>query len=301
MKLTILGCHSATPRDNARPTAQILEMKGHLFLIDCGEGTQMALRRNKVKFARIKHVFISHLHGDHVYGLIGLISTFCLLSRESDLTVYGPKGIKELILVQLKLAGVYTSFSLRFRESEINTPQLLLEDDSLTVTTIPLEHRIFTHGFLFKEKPGDRHLDIVACQEHNIDKAYYRKIKQGHDHIQEDGEVIENELLTTDGEKPKSYAFCSDTVYKEDIVPQITGVTALYHESTFLKSHEHLCEKTKHSTAEQAAKIALKAKVGTLILGHYSSRYGDYELFKKEAQEVFQDSELAMDGKVFKF
>jgi len=301
LKLTILGCHSATPRDNARPTAQILEMKGHLFLIDCGEGTQMALRRNKVKFARIKHVFISHLHGDHVYGLIGLISTFCLLSRESDLTVYGPKGIKELILVQLKLAGVYTSFSLRFRESEINTPQLLLEDDSLTVTTIPLEHRIFTHGFLFKEKPGDRHLDVVACQEHNIDKAYYRKIKQGHDHIQEDGEVIENELLTTDGEKPKSYAFCSDTIYKEDIVPQITGVTALYHESTFLKSHEHLCEKTKHSTAEQAAKIALKAKVGTLILGHYSSRYGDYELFRKEAQEVFQNSELAMDGKVFKF
>lgn len=301
MKLTILGCHSATPRDNARPTAQILEIKGHLFLIDCGEGTQMALRRNKVKFARIKHVFISHLHGDHVYGLIGLISTFCLLSRESDLTVYGPKGIKELILVQLKLAGVYTSFSLRFRESEIKTPQLLLEDDSLTVTTIPLEHRIFTHGFLFKEKPGDRHLDIVACQEHNIDKAYYRKIKQGHDHIQEDGEVIANELLTTDGEKPKSYAFCSDTIYKEDIVPQITGVTALYHESTFLKSHEHLCEKTKHSTAEQAAKIALKAKVGTLILGHYSSRYGDYELFKKEAQEVFQNSELAMDGKVFKF
>ena len=301
MKLTILGCHSATPRDNARPTAQILEMKGHLFLIDCGEGTQMALRRNKVKFSRIKHVFISHLHGDHVYGLIGLISTFCLLSRESDLTVYGPKGIKELILVQLKLAGVYTSFSLRFRESEINTPQLLLEDDSLTVTTIPLEHRIFTHGFLFKEKPGDRHLDIVACQEHNIDKAYYRKIKQGHDHTQENGEVIENELLTTDGEKPKSYAFCSDTVYKEDIVPQITGVTALYHESTFLKSHEHLCEKTKHSTAEQAAKIALKAKVGTLILGHYSSRYGDYELFRKEAQEVFQNSELAMDGKVFEF
>ena len=301
MKLTILGCHSATPRDNARPTAQILEMKGHLFLIDCGEGTQMALRRNKVKFSRIKHVFISHLHGDHVYGLIGLISTFCLLSRESDLTVYGPKGIKELILVQLKLAGVYTSFSLRFRESEINTPQLLLEDDSLTVTTIPLEHRIFTHGFLFKEKPGDRHLDIVACQEHNIDKAYYRKIKQGHDHTQENGEVIENELLTTDGEKPKSYAFCSDTIYKEDIVPQITGVTALYHESTFLKSHEHLCEKTKHSTAEQAAKIALKAKVGTLILGHYSSRYGDYQLFKKEAQEVFQNSELAMDGKVFEF
>ncbi len=301
MKLTILGCHSATPRDNARPTAQILEMKGHLFMIDCGEGTQMALRKNKVKFSRIKHIFISHLHGDHVYGLIGLISTFCLLSRDADLTIYGPKGIKELVLIQLKLAGVYTSFSLRFRESEINTPQLLLEDDSLTVTTIPLEHRIFTHGFLFQEKPGDRHLDIVACQEYKIDKAYYRKIKHGHDHVQENGDVIENELLTTEGEKPKSYAFCSDTIYKEDIVPQITGVTALYHESTFLKSHKHLCEKTKHSTAEQAAKIASKAKVGTLILGHYSSRYGDYELFRKEAQEVFENTELAMDGKVFEF
>ncbi|AGC78434.1 ribonuclease Z [Nonlabens dokdonensis] len=301
MKLTILGCHSATPRDNARPTAQILEMKGHLFLIDCGEGTQMALRKNRVKFARIKHIFISHLHGDHVYGLIGLISTFCLLSRDADLTIYGPKGIKELILIQLKLAGVYTSFSLRFRESEINTPQILLEDDSLQVTTIPLEHRIFTHGFLFQEKPGDRHLDIVACQEYEIEKAYYRKIKQGHDYVKENGEVIPNTELTTDGDQPKSYAFCSDTVYKEDIVPQITDVTALYHESTFLKSHEHLCEKTKHSTAEQAAKIAKKATVGTLILGHYSSRYGDYELFRKEAQEVFEKTELAMDGKVFEF
>ncbi|WP_124980718.1 ribonuclease Z [Nonlabens xiamenensis] len=301
MKLTILGCHSATPRDNARPTAQVLEMKGHLFLIDCGEGTQMALRKNKVKFSRIKHIFISHLHGDHVYGLIGLISTFCLLGRESALHVYGPKGIKELILLQLKLAGVYTSFDLRFRESAEQNVQLLYEDEKLTVETIPLEHRIFTHGFLFREKPGDRHLDIVACEEYGIDHAYYRKIKQGHDFALENGEVIPNEELTTDGDPAKSYAFCSDTVYKEDIVPQIKGVTALYHESTFLSSHEHLCEKTKHSTAAQAATIAQKAGVGTLILGHYSSRYGDYELFKEEAQTVFKDSELALDGRVFEF
>ncbi|WP_298956201.1 ribonuclease Z [uncultured Nonlabens sp.] len=301
MKLTILGCHSATPRDNARPTAQILEMKGHLFLIDCGEGTQMALRKNRIKFARIKHIFISHLHGDHVYGLIGLISTFCLLSRDSELTIYGPKGIKELILMQLKLAKVYTAFDLRFRESVENIPHLLLEDDSLTVTTIPLEHRVFTHGFLFQEKPGDRRLDIVACEEYGVDQAYYRKVKQGHDVTLDNGEVIANQELTMDGDKPQSYAFCSDTVYKEDIVPQITGVTALYHESTFLKAHEDLCDRTKHSTAEQAATIALKAKVGTLILGHYSSRYGDYQLFKKEAREVFENCELAMDGKVFEF
>jgi ribonuclease Z len=301
LKLTILGCHSATPRDNARPTAQVLEMKGHLFLIDCGEGTQMALRKNSIKFSRIKHIFISHLHGDHVYGLIGLISTFCLLSRESELTIYGPKGIKELILLQLKLAKVYTSYDLRFRESVENIPQLLLEDDSLTVTTIPLEHRVFTHGFLFQEKPGDKRLDIVACEEYGIDHAYYRKIKQGQDVALDNGEVIANEKLTMNGGTSKSYAFCSDTVYKENIVPQITGVTALYHESTFLKSHEHLCEKTKHSTAAQAATIALKAKVGTLIVGHYSSRYGDYELFKTEAKEIFENTELALDGKVFEF
>jgi ribonuclease Z len=276
-------------------------MKGHLFLIDCGEGTQMALRKNRIKFSRIKHIFISHLHGDHVYGLIGLISTFCLLSRESELTIYGPKGIKELILLQLKLAKVYTSYDLRFRESAENIPQLLLEDDSLTVTTIPLEHRVFTHGFLFQEKPGDQRLDIVACEEYGIDHAYYRKIKQGHDFALDNGEVIPNDDLTMDGGSPKSYAFCSDTVYKKDMIPQITGVTALYHESTFLKSHEHLCEKTKHSTAAQAATVALKAKVGTLILGHYSSRYGDYELFRTEAKEIFDNTELALDGKVFEF
>lgn len=301
MKLTILGCHSATPRDNARPTAQILEMRGHVFLIDCGEGTQMALRKNGVKFTRIKHIFISHLHGDHVYGLIGLISTFCLLGREADLTIYGPKGIKEMILLQLKLSGSRTSFELRFRESEINSPKLIFENDVLSVTTIPLDHRVFTHGFLFREKEWDRKLDVVACEEAGIDKAYYRKVKSGADVTLEDGTIIPNTQLTFKGQAPKSYAFCSDTKYKEDIVPQITGVTALYHESTFLKQDASLCDRTKHSTAEEAARIALKADVGTLILGHYSSRYRDYELFRQEALEVFSRVELAKDERVFDF
>jgi ribonuclease Z len=261
----------------------------------------MALRRSGVKFSRIKHIFISHLHGDHVYGLIGLISTFCLLGRDADLTIYGPKGIKEMILLQLKLSGSRTGFGLRFRESEINTPQLLLEDELLSVTTIPLEHRVFTHGFLFKETPSDRKLDIVACEEAGIDKAYYRKIKKGADMTLENGTTLRNHDLTFDGETPKSYAFCSDTVYKEDIVPQITGVTALYHESTFLKEDKDLCQKTKHCTAAQAATIALKAKVGTLILGHYSSRYRNYDLFKEEALEVFPTVELAQDGREFIF
>lgn len=261
----------------------------------------MAMRKNKVKFSRVKHIFISHLHGDHVYGLVGLISTFCLLGREAPLTVYGPEGVKQLVLLQLKLSGSRTSFELRFSESVENKPKLLLENELLTVETIPLEHRIFTHGFLFKEKPHDRKLDVVACEEYGIDYSYFRKIKKGHDMVLEDGSVIKNELLTFEGSPAQSYAFCSDTVYKEDIVPQIEEVTVLYHESTFLKDREDLCEKTKHSTAEQAAQIASKANAKHLILGHFSSRYNNLELFKEEAQTVFENTHLAADGKVFEF
>lgn len=301
MKLTIIGCHSATPRDNARTTAQVLEVRGHLILIDCGEGTQMALRKQRIKFSRFKHIFISHLHGDHVYGLIGLISTYCLLGRKEPLHVYGPKGIKEMIELQLKLGNSYMPFELRFRESEETKATQLFEDDFLTVSTIPLDHRVYTNGYLFKEKPGDRHLDIVACEELGIDKAYYRKIKKGADYVRDNGEIIANDLLTTAGDTPKSYAFCSDTMYKEDIVTHIKGATALYHESTFLKPHEHLCKKTKHSTAAQAATIAQKANVGMLILGHYSSRYKSYDMFTDEARPIFENSHCALDGKVFEF
>lgn len=301
MKLTILGCHSATPRDNARPTAQVLEIKGHLILIDCGEGTQMALRKHRIKFVRFKHIFISHLHGDHVYGLIGLISTFCLLGREEPLTIYGPVGIREMIELQLKLGNSFMPFELRFRESEETKSTQLFEDDKIIVRTIPLDHRVYTNGFLFEEKPGDRHLDIVACEELHVEKAYYRKIKNGSDYIRDNGEVIANDRLTTAGDAPKSYAFCSDTMYKEDIITHIKGATALYHESTFLKSHEHLCKKTKHSTAAQAATIAQKAEVGMLILGHYSSRYKSYEMFTDEARPIFENSHCALDGKVFEF
>ncbi len=301
MQLTILGCHSATPRDNARPTSQVLEIRNHLFLIDCGEGTQMAMRKNRVKFARIKHIFISHLHGDHVYGLVGLVSTFCLLGRDQPLTVYGPKGIKEMITLQLTLAESHVPFELRFRESVQDKPTLIFEDEQVSVTTIPLDHRVFTHGFLFQEKEGDRKLDVVACEEKGVDVAYYRKIKQGHDYVTVDGEVIPNSELSTPGVSPMSYAFCSDTKYKEDILPIIQGADVLYHESTFLKSHEHLCEKTGHSTAAQAATMAQKAGVETLILGHFSSRYKNYEMFTDEAREIFPNAQLAQDDKVFDF
>jgi len=301
LKLSILGCYSATPRIIAHTTSQVLETRGHLFLIDCGEGTQVELRRHKIKFNQIKHIFISHLHGDHYFGLVGLISTFRLLTRETDLHIYGPKGLKEVITLQMKLANSWTNFKLIFHELSSKSPELIYEDEKVSVHTIPLDHRVYTNGFLFKEKPFERKLDIDKAEALNIDKAYFRKLKQGDDVVNEQGRIIPNAEVTFEGHQPKSYAFCSDTAYKEDIIPIIKGVDVLYHESTFMAAHEHLCAKTKHSTAKQAATIALKANVKQLILGHYSTRYGSLEGFKEEAETVFKTVLLAEDGKVFNF
>jgi ribonuclease Z len=301
LNLTILGCHSATPTVNTHPTAQVLEVKGHLFLIDCGEGTQMQLRKYRVKFSRIRHIFISHLHGDHFFGLPGLISTFLLLGREAELHVYGPKGIKEAILLLLKLGKAYTNYPLYFHELTETSPQLIFEDEKVSVETIPLKHRIYTNGFLFKEKADDRKLNVEAARERNIDLSYYNKIKQGFDVENKAGKLIPNKEITFDPPPPKSYAYCSDTAYFPEIVPQIEGATVLYHEATFLDEHHQLCDKTKHSTSKEAAVIAKKANVGTLILGHYSGRYGNYELFRKEAQVIFENVALAEDGKNFSF
>ena len=299
MKLTILGCYSATPRIIAHTTSQVLETRGHHFLIDCGEGTQIELRRHKLKFNQIKHIFISHLHGDHYFGLIGLISTFRLLRREVDLNIYGPKGLKEIITLQLKLSNSWTNFNLIFHELDAKDSQCIFEDDKVEVHTIPLDHRVYTNGFLFKEKPFDRKLLIENAEAKNIDVAYYRKLKQGADVYNQDGILIKNTEVTTDGRIPKRYAFCSDTAYSEAIIPIIQGVDAMYHESTFLEDQAALCAKTKHSTAKQAATIANKARVGRLILGHYSSRYKNLEPFKNEAMTVFKQVALAKDGKIF--
>jgi len=301
MKLTILGCYSATPRALTNTTAQVLEINNHMFLIDCGEGTQVHLRKHKIKFNRIKHIFISHLHGDHFFGLVGLISTFRLLTRETDLHVYGPKGIKEIVTLQMKLADSWTNYNLYFHELTSKESELIYEDDLVEVHTIPLEHRVYTNGYLFKEKEGERKLIPYLAEEANINVAYYRKLKQGFDVENEDGVLIKNESVTKPADKPKSYAFCSDTVYKEDIVPIIKNVDVLYHESTFLEKNADLGPKTKHSTAKEAATIAKKANVGTLLLGHFSTRYGGLEPFKTEAKEVFDNVELCGDGKVFDF
>jgi len=301
MKLNILGCYSATPRTFTNPTSQVLEINNHLFLIDCGEGTQVQLRKNKIKFSRIKHIFISHLHGDHCFGLAGLISTFKLLTREADLNIYAPKGLKEVITLQMKLSDSWTNFRLIFHELTSKESELIFEDEKVQVYTIPLKHRVYTNGFLFKEKQGERKLDKNAAQEANIDIAYYRKLKQGFDVKNKEGKLIKNESVTFDPTKPKSYAFCSDTMYSESIIPLINNIDVLYHESTFLEKHAHLAEPTKHCTAKQAARIAKEANVRTLVLGHYSTRYDGLEGFKAEAQEIFQNTLLAEDGKTLEF
>ncbi len=300
LKLTILGCHSATPRTFAHPTSQVLEINNHFFLIDCGEGTQTQLRKFKVKFSKIKHVFISHLHGDHFFGLIGLISTFGMLNRQTELHIFAPKGAEEIINLQLKLTKSWVQYPLYFHILKSKKNELIFEDDKVTVFTIPLKHRIYTNGFLFKEKPGDRKLDMSKIlHEEEIEICDYQNLKKGKDFVKENGQILLNKNLTIDPPKPLSYAYCSDTAYNEEIVSFIKNVNLLYHESTFLEDNAELAEKTKHSTALQAATIAKKAEVTKLILGHYSSRYKNLEVFKDEAQTVFQNTELAEEGEIF--
>ena len=302
MEITILGCHSASPRANARPSAQLLEMRGHLFLIDCGEATQIALRNANAKFARIKHIFISHLHGDHFYGLFGLISTFQLLGREAEMHIYGPKGIKEAVLLVLKLGGAYTPFPLYFHELTGNTSELLYEDEKVSVRTIPLQHRVYTNGFLFEEKVGERRINADGIAQYpEIQVCDYQNIKNGKDIVLEDGTIIPNAELTFEPHRPQSYAYCSDTLYFEALAESIRGARVVYHESTFLQVNEELAAKTMHSTAQQAGLTARNAGAEALILGHYSSRYADVNLFKKEAEEVFKNVFLAEDGKKFVF
>ena len=299
MKLTILGCNAATPRKNAQTTAQLLEINGQMLLIDCGEGTQMQLRKLGIKFSRIQHIFISHLHGDHFYGLIGLISTFRLLGRTADLHIYGPKGIKSILTLQLKLANSWTDYPLYFHELESRAPEVILNHEKFSVMTLPLDHRVYTNGFLFREAPNERKINKGAIEQHGVDIADMHNLKKGKDIRLADGRLLPNASLTFDPDPPRSYAFCSDTAYKPELVQWIEGVNCLYHEATFLDRHSDLAVKTLHATAAQAAKIAAAATVQQLILGHFSSRYSNLNEFIKEARPQFENVQLAEDGKVF--
>jgi len=299
LRLTILGCHSATPRSQANPSAQYLEINGEHFLIDCGEGTQMQLRKFKLKFSRISRIFISHLHGDHFFGLIGLLSTLSLLNRKNELHVYGPKGLREIILLQLKLSKSWVEYDLHFHELQSKESELIFESEKLEVRTIPLRHRIYTNGFLFREKPHPRKLDMEAISKNKeIQICDYQNLKDGRDFITSQGVVIPNGELTLDPPAPLSYAYCSDTAYTEEILKHLEEVDLLYHESTFLEQHRDLAESTLHSTAREAAMIAEKARAGQLILGHYSGRYKDLNLFAEEARTCFPNTTLAEAGGV---
>lgn len=301
MKINILGCFAATPRTFNNPTSQVLEISNRLFLIDCGEGTQVQLRKHKIKFTKINHIFISHLHGDHCFGLIGVITTFAMLGRETDLHVYGPVGIKELITTQLRISGSYISYTLHFHELNAKHSETIFEDNKIIVKTIPLKHRVYANGYLFVEKTKERKLNMTIIEQNNIETCYYQNLKNGKDYISEDGYVIPNESLTLPPPPSQSYAFCSDTIYKEDIVEVIKNVDVLYHESTFLEKDHQYTEKTMHCTAKQAAKIASLANAKHLILGHFSTRYESIVPFLEEAKEIFENSHLANDGKVFEF
>ncbi len=299
ISLTILGCHSATPRTFASPTSQFISINNQHFLIDCGEGTQIQLRKHKIKFTKISRIFISHLHGDHFYGLIGLISTFSLYQRQAELHIYGPKGIEQIIKLQLQLGKSVLSYNLIFHELNSKKSDLIFENESVLVYTIPLKHRIYTNGYLFKEKIGERKLNMeVVGKIAEIDICDYQNIKNGKDFLLENGTLIKNESMTFDPALPKSYAFCSDTGFYPKIIPIIKGVDVLYHESTFLESDVKLAKKTKHSTAKEAATIAAQAEVCQLILGHFSSRYSDKNLFFKEAYLQFNNVVLAEEGQI---
>ncbi|QMU63767.1 MAG: ribonuclease Z [Flavobacteriaceae bacterium] len=300
LALTILGCHSATPRVSSYPTAQYLEINGRHFLIDCGEGTQRQMRKYKVGFSKINHIFISHLHGDHFFGLIGLISTFGILNREKELHIYGPKGVEEVTNLQLKVSKTYTNFTIIFHELTSKKSELVFEDDKVAVRTIPLNHRVYTNGYLFTEKHKQRGLNMNEIKKYpEIKTCDYASLKMGKDFTLSNKRIIPNANLTHDPPQSKSYAFCSDTSYKPDIIPIIKNVDLLYHEATFLSDREDLAKKTQHSTAKQAAKIARLANVQTLIIGHYSSRYKEIEAFKEEARQIFDPVFLAKEGEKF--
>ena len=300
INLTILGCHSATPRVNAFPTSQYLEINNNHFLIDCGEGTQRQMRKYKVGFSKINHIFISHLHGDHFYGLVGLLSTYGILSREKEMHIFGPKGIKAATLQMLKVSESHAKFNMIFHELSSKKSELIYEDEKVTVHTIPLTHRVYTNGYLFKEKEKPRKLNMLNISGYpEIDKADYLNIKAGRDVQLASGEVISNSAITLAPSKALSFAFCSDTSYKPDIVPIIKNVDLLYHEATFLADRQDLAKKTKHSTSLEAAQIAKEANVGQLVIGHYSGRYPDTTLFQKEAETVFKNVALAKPGAVF--
>ena len=296
-ELLILGCSSAAPTARRNPSAQLLNIAERHFLIDCGEATQIQLRKYKSKFQKIDHIFISHLHGDHFLGLPGLLSSMNLLGRKQDLNIYAPVELKEIIDIINNVSEAQFNFKTEWHFTSDSGKNLLFEDEKVEVFSFPLKHRIFCTGFLFKEKKHHRKIDKYLLDKYNVSVADIHRLRNGEDIINESGLVLKNSDLTLDPELPRSFAYCSDTIYDENVVKFISGVDLLYHESTFLEDKIKRAAATFHSTARQAAQIASKAKVKALLLGHYSARYGDTEGFMTEALPFFSNIMLAIEGK----
>ena len=299
-EVTILGSNSALPTTKRYPTAQVLNVLERFFLIDCGEGTQIQMKRFRVPMSRINHIFISHTHGDHIFGLIGLLSTYALQGRKSDLHIYGHSKLEKLITFQLELLETKKEYNIFFHTIFGKETQTLFEDDKVMVQSFPLKHGAMPcAGFLFKEKDRPRTLNADLLEFYNIPIRCRRALKMGEDYVTEEGEIIPNKKLTKDPPPIRSYAFCTDTAPYKKIIPIIKNVDLLYHEATFLKTEAKLAKATNHSTAEQAAKMADEAKVKRLIIGHFSTRFKILDGHLKEAQSVFENTSLAEDGKKF--
>ena len=295
-ELHILGCGSALPTTRHFATSQVLNVRDKLFMIDCGEGCQMQFRRSRLKFSRLNHIFISHLHGDHCFGLLGLISSFGLLGRTADLHIYSPAGLEELLQPMLKFFCDNLPYKVFFHAFETKRPTLIYEDRSLTVTTIPLKHRIACCGFLFAEQPTLNHIIRDMVDFYEIPLYELNRIKSGEDYVTADGTVVPNARLTIPADPPRKYAYCSDTIYRESVIEQIKEVNLLFHEATFAQKEQARARETFHTIAAQAATIAKKANVKQLVIGHFSARYEDESVLLEEAQMVFPETILAREN-----
>ncbi len=298
-EVTILGSNGAIPAFNRHPTSQVVTYNGSNYLIDCGEGTQLQMSKYAIKRGKLDHIFISHLHGDHYFGLIGLLTSFNLNYRTADLHLYGPTGLDEIMNVHFKYAETKLKYTIVFHELKADEPRIIFENRYFSVETIILKHRLPTTGFLFREKQPLRRIITEKIAEYGIPQLTIFDIKHGADFTTEDGRSIPNVELTREPNLPRSYAYCSDTIYHEAIIPQLNGIDLLYHESTFVDEHADRATETFHSTAKQAATIAKKAGAQKLLLGHFSARYEDLGMILNESRTVFSNSHLAIEGETF--
>lgn len=295
-EVNILGCGSALPTTRHFSSSQVVNIREKLFMVDCGEGAQLQLRRSKLKFTRLNHIFISHLHGDHCFGLMGLISTFGLLGRTASLHIYAHKELERLLAPQLEFFCKGMTYEVVFHPIDPAKAEVIYDDRSVSVSTIPLKHRIPTCGFLFQEKPTPNHIIRDMVDFYCIPVFELNRIKNGEDYITPEGVVVPNHRLTTPSAAPRSYAYCSDTICQTSIIPQIKGVDLLFHEGTFAQCDAARAKETFHTTAMQAAQIAVEAEAKQLVIGHFSARYEDEGILLKEAQALFPNTLLAKEN-----